>query len=320
MVNGTFIVGSPRSGTTLVQSIIASHSEYYSPPETSFFDRIIPRMGVQFSSPAQKVDEESAKIILRDFESMTGKSAGVELNIKQDATIKDAFEALVSNFNPDGKSVWVEKTTNHATCMLAIRRFYPNARYVHVIRDPIDSVASMVHIRPTNIADYRISYLSSYFGAARLWEKCVSLAFAYPEQSNVHHIYFEDLVREPEKVVEALCEFLCIPFEAQMLNSFHRTAATLFSENSCPWQRQNLKSGFNESSVFKWRNKLSQYELWLIQRYVKRWAHYLGYYDESKAPSKIVKALTLIADMGKWCLSVTKIEMIVRKGIAGVTK
>jgi hypothetical protein len=277
-------------------------------------------MGVRFSNPDQKVDSESAQIILQDFESMTGKSTGIELNIHQDMTIKGAFEALLSNFNPDKKPRWVEKTTNHATCMLAIRRFYPGARFIHIIRDPVDSVASMVHIKPTDISDYRISYFSSYFGSARLWKKCVSLAFIYPEQENVHHIYFEDLVTDPEVVVGSLCDFLKIPFEAAMLNSFHRTASTLFSEQSCPWQKQNLSSGFNEGSVHKWRDRLSRSELWLIQRYVKQWAHYLGYYDESKASSRLMKALSLLTDLGKWCLTVTRIEMIIRKRIAGVTK
>ncbi len=320
MVDGAFIVGSPRSGTTLLQSIIASHSKFYSPPETSFFDRIIPRLGVQFSNPDQKVDNESAQIILQDFESMTGKSTDIELNAHQNMTIKGAFEVLLSNFNPDKKPRWVEKTTNHATCMLAIRRFYPGIKFIHIIRDPVDSVASMVHIKPTDISDYRISYFSSYFGSARLWEKCVSLAFTYPEQGNVHHIYFEDLIRDPEAVVGLLCDFLEISFEAAMLNSFHRTASTLFSEQSCPWQKQNLRLGFNEGAIHKWRNRLSRSELWLVQRYVKQWAHYLGYYDESKYSSGFMNALGLLADLGKWCLTVTRIEMIVRKGIAGVIR
>ena len=320
MADGIFIVGSPRSGTTLLQSIIASHSELFSPPETSFFDRIIPRMGVRFSDPDCKIDKQSAKIISRDFELMTGKSAELELDVQRDTTIKDAFENLLSKFNRENKPGWVEKTTNHATCMLAIRRFYPRVKFIHIIRDPVDSVASMVHIKPTNISDYRISYFSSYFGSARLWNKCVSLAFLYPDQENVQHVFYEDLVRNPEAVVTSLCEYLKIPFEASMLNSFHKTAATLFSEQSCPWQKQNLCSGFNESSVHKWRNRLSQYDLWLIQNYVKRWAHYLGYFDESRAPSRLKKIFSLLVDQGKWCLTLTRIEMIIRKGIAGVTK
>lgn len=320
MVNGVFIVGSPRSGTTLLQSIVASHSEYFSPPETSFFDRIIPRMGVRFSDPACKLDSESAKIILHDFELMTGKDSGIDLDVQHDITVKDAFESLLSNFNPENKPKWVEKTTNHAACMLAIRRFYPHAKFIHVIRDPVDSVASMAHLKPTAISDYRISYFTSYLGAARLWKKCVSLALLYPDQENVQHIFFEDLVRNPETVVKSLCKFLQLPYEDSMLNSFHHTASTLFSIQSCPWQKQNLSSGFNENSVHKWRNQLSQYDLWLIQMYVRKWAHYLGYFDECRASSRLMKAFILLKDLGKVFMMATRVEMVIRKGISRVIK
>lgn len=303
---GVFIIGSPRSGTTLLQSIVASHSEYFSPPETSFFFRVIPLLGVRYSDPDCPVDEDAIAIIRQDFETMTGIE-GFEL--RAGLTAREVFESLVNAFNDGSKPKWVEKTTNHAQTMLAIARYYPEAKFLHIIRDPIDSVASMVSIRPNSLGDFRLSYFPSIRGHAKLWNGCISSAFAYPRQENVLHLFYEDLIRKPEATIDGVCGFLGIGFEAGMMDLFHRSADALFSKQSCPWQNNNLVPGFHGDSVHKWRGKIPMQDVWLIQKYTEYWARYLGYYEFVTVPAYL-KALCTAKDIGKWYL--LRLEKIFR--------
>lgn len=317
---GAFIIGAPRSGTTLLQSLISSHSQFFSPPETSFFFNIIPLLGNQYAYPDCPIDENEIKIIKNDFQRMTGIAPNIDATVAPGTTIKDAFENLLSAFNRDRKPRWIEKTTNHARCMLTIRRFYPQAKFVHLIRDPVDCVASMANIRPTSLSDFRISYISSYYEFARLWKKNVVSVLRYPDRENVLHIFYEDLVLRPRVTLGQICAFLGVPFEEHLMETFHESAASLFSQESCPWQNDNLVPGFHTDAVHKWRRKLPPQKVWLIQKYTQDLARYLGYYEGVGVHLRFMIPLYAFADLTKLAVSVTRLEILVRKFLVGALK
>jgi hypothetical protein len=319
-MSGVFIVGAPRSGTTLLQSIISSHSEFFSLPETSFFTNIIPLLGIRSSDPDFPIDSKGIELIKQDFKLMTGVESNISAETAAGISTKRAFEKLIAGFNKDQKDRWIEKTTNHARCMLAVRRFYPNAKFIHVIRDPVDSIASMASLKPVSISDFRISYISSYYGFARLWKKCVLSALQYPDQKNVLHIFYEDLVLKPRTVLEEVCRFLEVSFEESLMETFHKNAESLFSEQNCPWQKDNLIPGFHTDAVHKWRKKLSIYKIWLIQNYTQDLARYLGYYEHVKANSILLIFLNATFDQIKLAISVTRSEKLIRKLIVRLIK
>jgi Sulfotransferase family len=319
-MTGIFIVGAPRSGTTLLQSLISSHSEFFSPPETSFFLNMLPLLGVEHANPDFPISESGISLVRQDFERMTGMSLDIAETILPGMPVKRVFEQLIAGFNRENKPRWVEKTTNHARCMLAIRRFYPDAKFIHLIRDPVDSVASMASIKPTSIADFRITYVSSYYGFARLWKKNVLSALRYPDQENVLHIFYEDLVLKPKVILEQVCTFLEVAFEEPLMRTFHESAASLFSGESCPWQKDNLVPGFHTDAVHKWRRRLPPQKVWLIQKYTQDLARYLGYYEEVRVRSRFMILLYAFVDQIMLVVSVTRLEMVVRKLVVSVFK
>lgn len=310
---GIFIVGAPRSGTTLLQSMLSAHSAVYSAPETSFFSRIIPRLGSAYADPRQPISGDDIETIRADFEFMTGIDIGLRAAVAEGATVRSAFEGLMGLFNSEGKKIWVEKTTLHAKSMLAIRRFYPRARFLHVIRDPVDSVGSMMSLKPTSITDYRIGYISAYRSHADLWTACASAALQYPDQDNVSHIFYEDLLRDPEATLTRVCEFLGLGFEPAMLASFHRSAENLLCGEYTPWQKSNLRAGLDVSAAHKWRGGMTPYNVWLIQYYTRDLCEYFGYYQDPKARSKFLKLFYYIADQVRWLIARSGAERLVRK-------
>jgi hypothetical protein len=319
-MNEVFIVGAPRSGTTLLQSILATHSEFFSVPETSFFSRILGRLGAGYYSPDHPLNDRDVEIIKQDLQLMTGFQIPSTSQICAGMSVKAAFEALLLGFNTGRKPRWLEKTTAHAKCMLAIRRFYPDAKFLHIIRDPVDCVASMINIMPTSLLDLRIRYFSSYYDHARLWNESVTDVLLYPDQTNVLHIFYEQLVMKPKTVIEEVCRFLQIRFEGVLLESFHQTAATLLSADSCPWQTDNLSPGFHANAVHKWRGRLSPYRVWLIQRYTENLCRYIGYYEDVEVRSGLLKLFYLAADQTRRFFALSGFEASLRKLLGRIMK
>lgn len=316
---GFFIVGAPRSGTTLLQAILASHPQLYSAPETSFFNRTIPELGSAFRNPEAMLIPDQVSRIEDDFRYMTGIELSLSSEVRSGAPVRDVFEAMLQSFNNEGKDFWVEKTTNHARAMMLIRRFYPAAKFIHLIRDPVDSVGSMIRIRPTGLLDFRIRYVSPITGFARVWQKCVNGALQYPDQDNVHHLFYEDLVADPAMNVRAVCDFLGVDFSETMLSGFERETDNLLSIDRCPWQQENTRSGFHTETAGKARRELAAGDVWLIQRVVKELASTLGYYDVSLRAPFLGRIRTLSFEFLRYCVYVSSLELPLRR-LLGATR
>ena len=317
--HGIFITGCPRSGTTLLQSILASHSLIYTAPETSFFSRIIPRLGVEFSRPEASVGSREIGIIRNDFHMMTGIELPADFAKDRDnLDIRSVFELLMASFNRDGKPMWVEKTTLHARNLPLIATFYPEMKVINVIRDPVACVGSMSHIRPTGFSDLRIRYLASLADFSRIWNDCVSMAMDFHGRDQILHVRYEDLVEKPVVTVEHICRFLGIEYESGMLESFHLSAKDIFSGEACPWQQKNLRSGVARDSLYSWRERLGASKSWLIQRYTLRRAMELGYFEEGLESNRFALLLAIIRDQLIRMIAASRIELIFRKLLTGM--
>lgn len=312
---GIFIVGAPRSGTTLLQSMLSTHSKIFTAPETSFFSNILPNIGINYSNPETTIDASVLNYIKSDLYRMTGIELPSEfLSTNTDnCTIRDIFEKLLDAFNPDKKPLWVEKTTIHAKHMLTIRRFYPEAKFIHIIRDPVASVGSMMNILPTSFSDLRINYIKSIKEYSEFWNGCVNAPLLYPAQDNVLHLQYEELLQNPEKSMRMVSEFLTIDYEPNCLLNFHKSAENIISAETCPWQEANLSPKIDKSALYKWRNKLSNERLWLIQKRTSRLAQYFGYYDASISINYLKLFFVYTFDITKWFISRTKAERILKR-------
>lgn len=317
---GLFLVGAPRSGTTLLQTILAHHEDLYSAPETSFFNRIVPELGVEFRNPEKRVTSVHLELIENDFRYMTGIPLSLKDKVSEGASILNVFEAMMMSFNKAGKKRWIEKTTNHARAMLLIRQFYPQARFIHLIRDPVDSVGSMIRIRPTDLRDFRIRYVSPIFGFARVWQKCVNGALRYPHQKNVLHVFYEDLVRRPADTLKIVCDFVDIRYTDDLLHGFEHEADTLVSVKRSPWQESNTQPGIRERNIGKARRELFAGDVWLIQRAVKELASDMGYYATSHRAPLHSRIRTLLLEAARYLIYMSYLEFPLRRILSLVKK
>ncbi len=220
-----FIVGAPRSGTTLLRFMLDAHPALAIPPETGFIPAVLELNG---SGDA-----------LRDcfFETVTGfppgMSAWADFKVGHDELL-EALQAI-EPFRVDegvrcfyrlyaarfGKTLWGDKTPFYSHSMAAIARLLPEARFIHLVRDGRDVALSL---RKTWFAPGQ-----DMASLAKVWLQHVGAArvFAASAPHRCLEIRYESLIGDAERELCRLCEFLELPFAAGMLTYHERVEARL---------------------------------------------------------------------------------------------
>ncbi len=175
-----FIVGSPRSGTTLLRLILDSHSKISCGAETHYLLGLAPIVGGRWDAMSRYgFDREYWLDKIAAFHS----SAHEEYAQRR------------------GKARWADKTPQYGRILGFLDELYPDCQMIHVIRNGLDVVASHKD---------RWGYGSAR-GATRNWRDDIltirDQAAALPE-TRYTEVRYESLVAEPEKTVRAVLEFL----------------------------------------------------------------------------------------------------------------
>lgn len=221
-----FIVGCPRSGTTLLQSMLAAHPEVVSFPETHFFARLrvrrrrgvsfvdLPEARSEFGKFLAEIDRADLLRYLPRFVPLTRP------------VVRGFSRALDEVAQAAGASTWVEKTPVHLRRLAWIEEFMPVPyRVIHLVRSGEDTVASLY--KATNT-------YPDIWGGARSIEACVQRWVEDIERTRgamrrAGHavVFYGDLVDRPREVLERLCEFVGLPYRAEMLAHFSDKSASL---------------------------------------------------------------------------------------------
>jgi hypothetical protein len=176
-----FVIGSPRSGTTLLRLILDSHPRISCGEETHF---------------------------LRDLEAIVGRNWDLVSTYGLDRAWWLAhIRALYGDFQAEvlarsGKARWAEKDPTYTLHLGFIEELFPDALYVHLLRDGHDVVASFRD---------RWGYLSATRAARSEWARYVRAARALEKRlpaARFLELRYEDLVRQPEAEGRRLFDFL----------------------------------------------------------------------------------------------------------------
>ncbi len=219
-----FIVGSPRSGTTLLRLMLDSHPDLAIPPETGFLPAVRELDGsgetlrerffdtvVTFppSAPAWRDFQISAEI----FRSRLGElhpftaAAGVRL----------FYRLYAGRF---GKPRWGDKTPLYSHHLRAIQELLPEVRFVHLVRDGRDAAVSLRERWFSPGRDIAVQ--------AAFWRD--NLLAARREGAACRHfleVRFEDLVHDPETILRRICGFIALDFQPEMLRHDERAPQRL---------------------------------------------------------------------------------------------
>lgn len=197
-----FAVGSPRSGTTLLQRLLAERAGLATLPETF----LVPRV----HSPSRPL--RRLGLARRGAVAVAGEAIGRPLGPvplrdrhRTEGVVRAAVAALDAMAAERGAPGWVEKTPRHLR-HVAVLTAAGHPRFVHVVRDGADVAVSVVDV--TGRHPDRWSGSRGALEAARRWAADVELHRRWADDPDHAFVRYEDVVADPDTWSEALAAWL----------------------------------------------------------------------------------------------------------------
>jgi Tfp pilus assembly protein PilF len=196
--NIIFILGLPRSGTSLIEQIISSHSKVYGAGELDFLEKL---MRFNF------------------LENNKFKIPNLNENSTIDFTNKISLKyyQLLNNFNVN-ESIITDKAPLNFRWIGFIRMFFPNAKIIHCVRDPKDNCMSLYK----NIFDENqnwtynetdlFNYYKNYYDLMNFWKSIMP--------NFIYDCKYEEIVNKPNIEIKKLLKFCDLPWEEKCLEFY----------------------------------------------------------------------------------------------------
>ena len=260
-----FVVGCPRSGTTMLSLMIHAHPRMAMPPESRFLLRVW-RNRAKFgdlSTPDQRM--ALAKACVRTGSKV--RDLGLDPQETLDAilaappTMGSAFGTIFKMFaDRHGKPRWGDKRPAYYQEVDVLLRLFPDAQIVHIVRDGRSNVASLKKMPwwPYDSIGSMASWSQAEYCSRRNQKRLPADTF--------HVIRYESLVADPEPVLRELCRFLDEDFHPAMLEPSE--VRDVVPEKKT-WHG-NLKQSVNTDQVESWRKGLDPWELGLMETVLRR--------------------------------------------------
>ena len=201
-----FVVGMPRSGTTLVEQILASHTSVFGAGELN-----------ELAQVAQPL----LTAMLRSSQSMSGRQAEDPesfLRRKAEAAGKQYLQRIQS-LNSDDEITWiVDKHPLNFRFIGMIKAMLPRAKIVHVRRHPLDTCLSCFFQNFTQGQDYSFDLVTlGHF--YRDYRKLMT-HWANEPETDFYTLEYEELLSAPEATISALLRYCELPFEPACLKFY----------------------------------------------------------------------------------------------------
>ncbi len=262
-----FVVGYPRSGTTLLASLLNRHSCISIPPETQFFRVFLEDEDVSLCHTVDDI-----------LEFYCNYPRIIDMGLKpedflqyRDFISRDTTNLLSASLEvfakKQGKKIVGEKSPAHLLYWKTIIRSYPDAKIICIVRDGRDCILSNVKQKWTSQNPYK--HAAEWGAYTREYARLSSM---HPDK--VILIKFEELLHSTEKVLDGVCDFIGCCYEETQLDSQG-------DDSTVPaWEKKWKKgaSGAPDASrVLAWKEAGDDVEMKRLSYIMKNSLKKLGY-------------------------------------------
>lgn len=269
-----FIVGCPRSGTTLLRTIIASHSRLIIAPESHFLNYWVKEYGqLDLNKPEdlQSFWADFSKSQRFGYFQLNADDLLQKLKAQDEISFRAIFQLLLSEYAAARqKPRWGEKTPAHYDFLETLLDWFPQARVLWLVRDPRAVVASLLQVEWSSNYTYANAYY--WLSSARLYRE------KWQQESRVMLLKYEDLVADPAAGTDKICAFLGEAVEPEMLT--RRSEKDVPNLHAGGWAKRHLQQvmqPIGQGAVEKWRSQLSSTQIAIIEHITRDAMGFYGY-------------------------------------------
>jgi hypothetical protein len=220
-------MGCPRSGTTLLQSLLSAHPEIVSFPESKFF---------QYLPPAERSRRRRLGVISHQLKPWL--ETYFTQNLKRPEMLcylpklpcmrlytRQFFKILWMLAAEQGKNIVLEKTPQHIFYIKLLINYFPDSKIIHLIRKGEDVVASLYEVTH--------QYPQYWEGVWELdkcvdwWNRSVQISQQYGNHPNHILVSYEQLLQNPKNFLTKICNFLNLKYHSEMIEHYGKTSQSL---------------------------------------------------------------------------------------------
>ena len=266
-----FILGNPRSGTSLFRLMLQQHQAIVAPPEGGFAHWLLPKYEDWKYADATK--EGCINDFIRDvFDCKKMETWDLNRELLR-SLIKDrlprSYAELVSLVYQaytytNSTEVIIDKNTYYVKHLKDLHRIWPDAHFIHLVRDGRDVASSYLEVNSLNSkSPYRPNLPTNMVKIAQEWQQTNQeiLLFLESQKNPFMTIKYEDLVSNPIHSLTGVCDFLTIPFQENMLE-YHLDHRVKYQEPKATldWKKWT-KNPLNMSRLGRYKSDLNKEQL-----------------------------------------------------------
>lgn len=302
-----FIVGHPRSGTTLLRFMLSSHPRLTVPDETGFvpFLRVDPARALTVGETTAVVSRIARLNV--EWDGMVEDIATFHAALRP-PTLRSLLNALFcQKIGPHGAVRWGDKTPLYVQYLPRIRAIWPDAKVIHVVRDGRDAALSALHKWGGERGYMDMTYL------LRNWVRNVQTGRTQGELlgSDYLELRYETLVREPNATLRRVCAFLGEAFVPAMLD-FDKLAREVGGGVD---GHVEVQRPLSVVSIGRWEREMGVFDRKLAECIAGPLLAELGYAPTDAAPLTTAERARAAALNARFLLTDTTRTILYRTGI-----
>jgi acyl carrier protein len=270
-----FLLSPPRSGSTLMQVVLAGHPRLFAPPELHllwFTD--LKQRSMLYSQDINRHLLSGTIRAVMELDGLTVQEA-TELTqrCERDGMLaRDFYGVLQKRL---GDRLLVDKTPSNAYSRLVLDRcesYFEDPLYLHLVRHPCGMVRSFTDAKLDRTLPFMMRHESEFTReqfAELAWYVCHRNILAFLQgvpAERQYRVHYEDLVTDPRTTVEGICRFFGIDFHPQMIEPYRdkgqRMADGLESVSRMSGDLKfHLHSRIEPEAAYRWQRYLSEDDL-----------------------------------------------------------
>ena len=268
-----FIVGCPRSGTTWLQLLLTQHPRVATARETYVFNRYVAKLDESW-----QFDREGG--------SAKREPVGLVPLLSEEefwAWARELPEIVFSSIRDGDTSVTtiVEKTPVHTLDWPLILRLYPNATFLHLIRDPRSVVSSLIHASRTWAQHWASA---SAVDEARRWKRFVTEGRRIATRTERYHeIRYETLLEDTPGELGIVFERIGLEYDERLCEAaaeacrIERLRSREADDDTVPWNKREPRGFYHKGRSDSWRDDLTNSQLKTVEYIAHDLMAELGY-------------------------------------------
>ena len=285
-----FIIGNPRSGTSLFRIMLTCHPEICIPPECGFIQWWHKKY--QYWSEQDSINKSLVKNYINDLKS-SKKIETWNLNY-------NSLEELIYTYRPSQYSelcylVYIQymyisnknakiigdKNNYYVHYLDILESIFSNANYIFIVRDGRDVACSYKRVNQIQTPSlYKPKLANSIDDIAIEWNNNNQTIINFLNkisQKRYFTLQYEELLRKPTEVLGKICNFLGINFHSEMLN-FYNTNRKLNLEpaKTLDWKLKTFEP-LDMKNIGKYKFELKDEEISIFEEKISKIMSYFGY-------------------------------------------